>query len=53
MRGLNGPKIWMPDWVEVKVGKAQEFNGREFNWVAQLNISGKRAASEKISLTCP
>ena len=38
---LNGPKIWMPDWVELKVGKAREFNGRQFNWVAQLEIGEK------------
>ena len=35
---LNGPKIWMPDWVEVAVGKEREFNGMTFGWCAQLNL---------------
>lgn len=40
---LNGPKIWMPDWVEVKVGKERVFGGMTAGWVAQLNLpeSGK------------
>jgi hypothetical protein len=40
---LNGPKIWMPDWVEVAVGKERDFNGMAASWVAQLNLpkSGK------------
>jgi hypothetical protein len=40
---LNGPKIWMPDWVEVAVGKERDFNGLATGWVAQLNLpeSGK------------
>lgn len=43
---LNGPKIWMPDWVELKVGKEREFNGRTFNWVAQLDIGEKGGIGE-------
>ena len=35
---LNGPKIWMPDWVEVAVGKERNFNGMTAGWVAQLNL---------------
>lgn len=35
---LNGPKIWMPGWVEVAVGKEREFNGMTFGWCAQLNL---------------
>ena len=43
---LNGPKIWMPDWVELKVGRQREFNGRKFNWVAQLDIGDKGGIGE-------
>ena len=43
---LNGPKIWMPDWVELKVGKEREFNGRKFNWVAQLDVGEKGGIGE-------
>jgi hypothetical protein len=35
---LNGPKLWMPDWVEVQNGIVREFNGRKFPWVAQLDM---------------
>jgi hypothetical protein len=35
---LNGPKIWMPDWVEVAVGNERDFNGMTAGWVAQLNL---------------
>lgn len=35
---LNGPKIWMPDWVELAVGREREFSGMAASWVAQLNL---------------
>ena len=35
---LNGPKIWMPDWVEIKMGTEREFGGMKAGWVAQLNL---------------
>ena len=35
---LNGPKIWMPDWVELKMGKERVFAGMTAGWVAQLNL---------------
>ena len=35
---LNGPKIWMPDWVEIKMGKERDFGGMTMGWVAQLNL---------------
>jgi hypothetical protein len=35
---LNGPKIWMPGWVEAAVGKERDFNGMTAGWVAQLNL---------------
>jgi hypothetical protein len=43
---LNGPKIWMPDWVELAVGRERAFNGKKFNWVAQLDISEKGGIGE-------
>jgi hypothetical protein len=35
---LNGPKLWMPDWIEIENGVVREFNGRKFPWVARLNM---------------
>jgi hypothetical protein len=35
---LNGPKIWMPDWVELEMGKERIFGGMTAGWVAQLNL---------------
>lgn len=37
---LNGPKLWMPDWVEVENGVKRDFNGVKVPWVATLNIAG-------------
>ena len=35
---LNGPKLWMPDWVELKMGKERDFGGMTMGWVAELNL---------------
>lgn len=35
---LNGPKLWMPDWVEVEVGEEIVTNGIPLGWVAQLAL---------------
>jgi len=35
---LNGPKIWLPDWVTVNAGVERDFNGIPATWVAQLNM---------------
>jgi hypothetical protein len=43
---LSGPKIWMPDWLDVAVGKERDFNGAKFSWVAQLEISEKGGIGE-------
>ncbi len=43
---LNGPKIWLPDWVDVSVGKQREFNGIATAWVAQLNLGSNVSVSE-------
>jgi hypothetical protein len=35
---LNGPKLWMPDWVEVEVGEEIISNGITLGWCAQLAL---------------
>jgi hypothetical protein len=35
---LNGPKLWLPDWTEIDVGKERVFNGVTTAWVAQLSM---------------
>lgn len=37
---LNGPKLWMPDWIEIQNGVVREFNGRKVPWVARLDMGG-------------
>ncbi len=46
---LNGPKLWMPDWTDIEIGKVQTFNGIEAAWVAQLNMEeGNRNVDNSI-----
>lgn len=33
---LNGPKLWMLDWIEIPVGAERDFNGMKAPWVATL-----------------
>jgi len=35
---LNGPKLWLPDWTEINVGKERDFNGITAVWCAQLDM---------------
>lgn len=35
---FNGPKIWMPDWIETLNGVVRDFNGRKVPWVGQLDM---------------
>ena len=35
---LNGPKLWMPDWIEVENGVERVFNGVKIPWCAQLDM---------------
>lgn len=35
---FNGPKLWMPDWIEIQNGVARTFNGVKIPWCAQLNM---------------
>ncbi|MFO1407744.1 MAG: hypothetical protein U1F08_09470 [Steroidobacteraceae bacterium] len=43
---LNGPKLWMLDWVEVDIGVQRQFNGIHTAWVAQLNMEKDASVSE-------
>ena len=43
---LNGPKLWLPDWVEIEAGVEREFNGIKAAWVAQLNMDAGGDVSE-------
>lgn len=35
---LNGPKLWLADWVDNDTGVERDFNGIKTVWVAQLDM---------------
>jgi hypothetical protein len=35
---LNGPKLWLPDWMEADTGVERTFNGIAAAWCAQLDL---------------
>ena len=35
---INGPKLWMLDWVDIPLGAEQEFSGKKIPWCAELHI---------------
>jgi hypothetical protein len=37
---LNGPKLWMLDWIDCPVGVERDFNGLKARWVGELNLKG-------------
>jgi hypothetical protein len=43
---LNGPKLCLPDWVEIDVGVERDFNGLAAAWVAQLNMGNNTSVGE-------
>jgi hypothetical protein len=43
---LNGPKLWLPDWTDIDVGKERVFNGISAAWVAQLNMGNNTSVGE-------
>jgi len=43
---LNGPKLCLPDWVEIDVGTERDFNGLAAVWVAQLNMGDNASVAE-------
>ena len=48
---LNGPKLSLPDWVEIDVGVERDFNGLAAAWVAQLNMGDKASVSDMPAYT--
>jgi hypothetical protein len=43
---LNGPKLCLPDWVEIDVGVERDFDGLAAVWVAQLNMGDNTSVDE-------
>jgi hypothetical protein len=43
---LNGPKLSLPDWVEIEVGVERDFNGLAAAWVAQLNMGNNTSVGD-------
>ena len=35
---INGPKLWMLDWVDIPLGAEQEFSCKKIPWCAELHI---------------
>ncbi len=40
---LNGPKLWMLDWVDIPLGSSQTFNGITIPWCAELSLTKEQA----------
>lgn len=36
---INGPKLWMLDWVDIPLGASEEFNGKNIPWCAELHLT--------------
>ena len=43
---LNGPKLCLPDWVEIDVGAERDFDGLAAVWCAQLNMGNNASVGE-------
>jgi hypothetical protein len=43
---LNGPKLCLPDWVEIDVGAERDFDGLAAVWCAQLNMGKNTSVGE-------
>jgi hypothetical protein len=37
---INGPKLWMLDWIDVPVGTEREFDALHARWVGELSLKG-------------
>jgi hypothetical protein len=48
---LNGPKLWLPDWAEIDLGRERDFNGLQAGWVAQLNMGNNTSVGETTPYT--
>jgi hypothetical protein len=40
---MNGPKLWMLDWVDIPLGTERTFNGVIMPWCAELNLTKSQA----------
>src|SRR5262249_5283344 len=36
---MNGPKLWMLDWVDIPLGADQDLNGKQIPWCAELHLT--------------
>jgi hypothetical protein len=48
---LNGPKLCLPDWVEIDVGAERDFDGLAAVWCAQLNMGNNASVGEIATYT--
>ncbi len=37
---INGPKLWMLDWIDVPEGTERKFGDLDTRWVGELNLKG-------------
>jgi hypothetical protein len=47
---LNGPKLCLPDWVEIDVGAERDFDGLAAVWCAQLNMGNNTSVARNRDL---
>jgi hypothetical protein len=40
---LNGPKLWMLDWVDIPLGTERELSGKQIPWCATLHLTKEEA----------
>ena len=45
----NGPRLWTLDWIEVMVGKEQNFNGLHARWVTWLDVPKEMRKHESVA----
>jgi hypothetical protein len=38
---INGPKLWMLDWVDIPLGTSRDLNGKNIPWCATLHLTLK------------
>jgi len=36
---INGPKLWMLDWVDIPLGADRDINGKKIPWCAELHLT--------------
>jgi hypothetical protein len=40
---MNGPKLWILDWIDIPLGANQTFNGITMPWCAELHLTKDQA----------